>query len=75
MYIHVVKKYNFELHLINEKCLISGRPYAGCSGRIRKSISLNISYIDLHSHRVCRKKLITEKCTVFILMYIFHMIL
>ena len=51
---------------MNEKSLISGRPHGGCSFLFRKSISSNISFIDLNSHRVCCIKLITESCTVFI---------
>ena len=33
---------------------------------IRKSIAFNVSYIDLHSNRVCCIKLITESCAVYI---------
>ena len=51
---------------MNEETLISGRPYDGCSFLIRKSIASNISYIDLHSNRVCCIKLIAENCTVYI---------
>ena len=58
---------------MNEETLISGRLYGGCSFFIRKSIASNISYIDLHSHRVCCIKWIVESCIVYI--FIFHVIL
>ena len=56
----------FGISGMNENSLISGRPHGGCSFLFRKSISSNISFINLHSHRVCCIKLITESCTVII---------
>ena len=35
---------------MNEKSLTSGRPHGGCSFLFCKSISSNISFIDLHNH-------------------------
>ena len=40
----------FGISEINEKSLISGRPHGGCSFLFRKSISSNISFIDLHRY-------------------------
>ena len=51
---------------MNENVLIQGRRYGGCSFLYKKSLSSNITCIDMNSNRVCCIRLELNSCTLYV---------
>ena len=51
---------------MNDNVLIQGRRYGGCSFLYKKSLSSNITCIDMNSNRVCCMRLELNSCTLYV---------